>query len=177
MFACAQAGISPDILCLSKGITGGFLPLGATLAGEAVYRAFHREDRSKALFHGHSYTGNPLACAAALANLAVFKDEPVSERIAAIAALHRRELKRFAGRREVAAARQRGTIAAIELRVPDAGYLSELGPRLYRFYLSRGVLLRPLGNVVYLIPPYCSSEKELRKAYDAIEESLALAAS
>jgi len=172
LFACGQAGISPDILCLSKGITGGFLPLGATLAMEEVFRAFASEDRSRTFFHGHSYTGNPLSCAAAVASLSLFEEESTLSRIERIAGIHKRELKRFIRRKEVADARQTGTIAAVELRVPDAGYLSELGPKLSRFYLSRGVLLRPLGNVVYILPPYCSTEAELVRAYDAIEESL-----
>lgn len=174
MFACEAAGVSPDLLCLSKGITGGFLPLGATLATEEIFQAFCSRDRARTFFHGHSYTGNPLACAAAFASLELFEREPVFERIGRIAALHERELKRFSGRREVAGTRRRGTIAAVELAVRDGGYLSALGPRLGRFYLERGVLLRPLGNVVYLMPPYCSTEEDLVSAYDAIEESLQL---
>lgn len=174
MFACDQAGVTPDILCLSKGLTGGFLPLGATLAKEKVFSAFRDKDRAKTFFHGHSYAGNPIACAAALASLSVFDEEPVFQRIAKLAAVHHRELKRFAGRSQVVQTRQTGTIAAVELRVGDSGYLCGLGPKLLAFYLSKDVLLRPLGNVVYLLPPYCSSEQELVHAYDAIEESLVL---
>ena len=176
MFACEQAGVSPDLLCLSKGLTGGFLPMGVTLATAEIFESFRSPDRAKAFFHGHSYTANPIACAAAVANLDLFAREPVFERIAAVAAAHRRGVARLAGLPGVAATRQLGTIAAAELRVPDGGYLSALGPRLYDFYLSRGVLLRPLGNVVYVLPPYCSTEEDLNKAYDAIEESLSLVA-
>jgi len=176
MFACQAADVSPDILCCSKGITGGFLPLGATLATEEVFSSFLSEDRARTFFHGHSYTGNPIACAAAVASLEVFKTEPVLERIARIGAAHERHLARFAERPEVAQVRRRGTIAAIELAASDAGYLSGLGPRLRRFYIERGVYLRPLGNVVYMIPPYCSTEEELAHAYRVIEESLALLA-
>lgn len=175
LFACDQAGVSPDIMCLSKGITGGFLPLGATLASAEVFAGFRSPDRSRAFFHGHSYTGNPLACAAALANLDIFKQEPVFDRIAAVARAHESGLKRLAARPGVAATRQLGTIAALELSVPDSGYLSGIGPKLYDFYLSRGILLRPLGNVVYLMPPYCSTTEDISKAYDAIEDSLTLA--
>lgn len=176
MFACEAAGVSPDILCLSKGITGGFLPLGVTMASGEVFDAFRSGDRAKAFFHGHSYTANPLACAAAAASLEIFKTDPVLERIAAIGALHERRLAALGSHPAVAAVRRRGTIAAVERRASDPGYLSALGPRLYDFYLSRGVLLRPLGNVVYLLPPYCSTDEDLNHAYDAIEESLGLGA-
>jgi len=174
MFACEQAGVSPDIMCVSKGITGGFLPLGATLASSEVFEAFRSDDRGKAFFHGHSYTANPIACAAAVASLDVFAEEPVFERIERLGAAHERRLAALAERAGVADVRRRGTIAAVELRADDAGYLSSRGPKLRDFYLSRGVLLRPLGNVVYVLPPYCSTEKDLDLAYDAIEDSLDL---
>ncbi len=152
------------------------MALGATLASEEIFRGFWSRDRSRAFFHGHSYTANPIACSAALANLRIFDEEPVAERIAAQARLHAAELERFSRiRGRPVATRRTGTIAAIEIPRGDAGYLSRLGRRLSRFYLSRSVLLRPLGNVVYLIAPYCSTPKEIRHAYDAIEESLDLA--
>ncbi len=176
LFACDQAGVSPDIMCLSKGVTGGFLPLGVTLASAEVFAGFHSLDRGRAFFHGHSYTANPLACAAALANLDIFEQEPVFERIAAVARAHESGLKRLAGRPGIAAARRLGTIAAVEFDARDSGYLSDVGPRLYDFYLSRGVLLRPLGNVVYLMPPYCSTAEDIAAAYDAVEDSRALLA-
>ncbi|MBI4422306.1 MAG: adenosylmethionine--8-amino-7-oxononanoate transaminase [Elusimicrobia bacterium] len=174
LFASEAAGISPDLLCLSKGLTGGFMALGATLATEEIFRSFLSRDRGRAFFHGHSYTANPLACAAAVASLRVFETEPVARRIERLSGLHRRELRRFAGNPRVAAVRQRGTIAALELRAGDPGYLSALAPKLQRFYLSRDVLLRPLGNVVYLLPPYCSQDRDIVSAYDAIEESITL---
>ncbi len=174
MFACEQAGVTPDILCVSKGITGGFLPLGATLASAEVFEAFRSSDRSKAFFHGHSYTANPVACAATVANLELFAREPVLDRVAAVGAAHERRLAGLARRPQVREVRRRGSIAAVELQAADAGYLSARGPRLYDFFLSRGVLLRPLGNVVYLLPPYCSTAQDLDLAYDAIEDSLEL---
>ncbi|MFZ1415947.1 MAG: adenosylmethionine--8-amino-7-oxononanoate transaminase [Defluviicoccus sp.] len=173
-FACEQAGVAPDLMCLSKGLTGGFLPLGVTLATKAIYDAFYTADRAKMFFHSSSYTGNPIACAAALASLDIWDDEPVFARIEAIAAQHRQRLEGLRGRAEVVETRQAGTIAAIELRVPAAGYLAELGPRLYRFFLERDVLLRPLGNVVYVLPPYCITRDELDAVYDAISEALTL---
>ena len=173
-FACEQAGVAPDLICLSKGITGGFLPMGLTLASEEIYDAFYSPDRSQTFFHSSSYTGNAIACAAAAANLDIWESEPVRERIAGIARHHARALPRFAGRREIAETRQCGTIAAIEFRVPDPGYLAQLGPRLNAFYLERNILLRTLGNVVYVLPPYCTKAGELDRIYDVIEESLDL---
>lgn len=173
LFACEQAGIAPDVMCLSKGITGGFLPMGATLATRRLYEAYLSDDRGRMFFHSSSYTGNPIACAAALANLEIWEREPVLDRIGAITAKHAERLPAFRGREEIADARQCGSIAALELRAPNAGYLSELAPRLYRFFLSRGVLLRPIGNVVYVLPPYCISSDELDGIYDVIDDCLA----
>lgn len=173
-FAVEQAGVAPDLMCLSKGLTGGFLPMGVTLATKAIYDAFYAADRAKMFFHSSSYTGNPIACAAALASLDIWDDEPVFARIEEIAGQHRHRLEALRGRAAVVETRQTGTIAAIELRVPAAGYLAELGPRLYQFFLGRDVLLRPLGNVVYVLPPYCISRDELDAVYDAISEALTL---
>ena len=173
MFACEQAGVAPDLMCLSKGLTGGFLPMGATLATEEIYDSFYSTDRRKTFFHSSSYTGNAIACAAALANLEVWDEEPVSARIEAIGQHHASVLPSFRGRSEIADARQTGTIAAIELRVPDAGYIAALGPKLNAFYLERDVLLRSLGNVVYVLPPYCVRAGELDRIYGLIDESLA----
>lgn len=172
MFASSIAGIEPDILCLSKGLTGGFLPLGATVCADPIFETFKKPDRRATFFHGHSYTANPIACAAALASLDVFSNEPVFERIAAIEETHRREIEPFKTHPEVAEARLLGTIAAIELSVEDAGYFSEVRPALYDFFLSRGVLLRPLGNVIYILPPYCITAAELRQTYATIAEAL-----
>jgi adenosylmethionine-8-amino-7-oxononanoate aminotransferase len=174
MFACEQAQVAPDLICLSKGLTGGFLPMGATLASEEIYRAFHSTDRSKTFFHSTSYTGNAIACAAAVASLEIFETEPVMRRIAEIASHHTRRLPRFADDPRVAEVRHIGTIAAIDLKVPDRGYLAGLGPRLQAFYLERNILLRPLGNTVYLLPPYCITPDELDRIYDVVADSLAL---
>lgn len=173
MFACEQAGISPDIICLSKGLTGGFMPMAATACTDAIFDAFLHADRGKAFFHGHSYTGNPLGCAAALASLEVFATEPVMGRIEAIAAVQTRRLGHLRGHAAVADARQAGTVAAIELAA-GGGYLADFGPRLQRFYLERGVLLRPLGDVIYVLPPYCVTATELDFIWDTIEASLDL---
>jgi adenosylmethionine-8-amino-7-oxononanoate aminotransferase len=167
MFACDVAGVAPDVMCLSKGITGGFLPLGATLCTEAIYQEFTGPGRS--FFHGHSYTGNPVVCAAAVANLEIFETEDVFARIGAIAAHHADRLRHLASHPSVDETRQIGTIAAIELKAQDPGYFSDLKPRLYKFFLEQGVLLRPLGNVIYILPPYVITHKELDYVYDVVE--------
>jgi adenosylmethionine-8-amino-7-oxononanoate aminotransferase len=174
MFACEHADVAPDIMCLSKGLTGGFLPLAVTLCTEDIYSAFHSEDRSRTFFHGHSYSGNPLGCAAALANLQIFQTEPVFERIKTIESINRKRTAEITGHEAVKEVRMLGTIAALELKAEDAGYLSQLKTRLYAFYISRGVLLRPLGNVIYVVPPYVIAPDELNYVYDVIQSSLGL---
>jgi len=173
LFACEQASIAPDLMCLSKGLTGGFLPMGVTLATAEIYDAFYSSDRSKTFFHSSSFTGNAIACAAAVANLEIWESEPVQARIETTAQHHRARLPEFSNRPEISDVRQTGTIAAVELRVPDAGYLASLGPKLNAFYLDHNVLLRSLGNVVYVLPPYCVRGDELDRVYGLIDESLA----
>ena len=172
MFACELAGIVPDIMCLSKGLTGGFLPLAATVCTSTVHESFYSPDRSRTFFHGHSYTANPLGCAAAIASLKIFDSEPVFERIAAIEKIHRERAPILAKHAMVADARMIGTVMAVELKAGDPGYFSQLRPVLYDFYLSKGVLLRPLGNVVYILPPYVIMPEQLHYVYDVIAESL-----
>src|SRR5690242_9303819 len=172
MFACEHANIVPDIMCLSKGITGGFLPLGATACSTPVREVFRSHDRTRTFFHGHSYTGSPLACAAAIASLKIFESEPVFERIAAIERIHAERLPALKSHSAVGDTRTIGTVAAIEIEAEDAGYLSKLRPFLYNFFLERGVLLRPLGNIVYILPPYVITQDELYSVYDVIVEAL-----
>jgi adenosylmethionine-8-amino-7-oxononanoate aminotransferase len=172
MFACEHAGITPDLMCLSKGLTGGFLPLAATVCRDEIYQGFYSSDRSRAFFHGHSYSGNPLGCAAALASLKIFETEPVFERIACIERTHRERLAEFDKHSSVVETRMLGTIAAIELRAADAGYLSDIRSRLYPYFLDNGVLLRPLGNVVYMVPPYVITAADLNHVYDVIKKAL-----
>ncbi len=169
LFACEHAGISPDLICLSKGITGGFLPMGATVATEELFSAFRSDDRKRTLFHGHSYTANPIACAAALASLALL-DERSAERRRAIEASHREAAARFERTRGIENVRVLGTILALDFVSDDRGYLSAVGPTVKRVALERGVLLRPLGDTVYVLPPYCSSSADLARAYDVIAE-------
>jgi adenosylmethionine-8-amino-7-oxononanoate aminotransferase len=174
MFACERARVAPDLMCVAKGLTGGFLPLAATFSSDRVHDAFTGGDRARTFFHGHSYTANPIACAAANASLRIFEGEPVFERIAEIENVHAARLPALGAHPSVTDVRHIGTVAAIELNVPDAGYLSSLRPRLYEYFLSRGVLLRPLGNVVYILPPYVITPSQLNFVYDVIQDSLAL---
>ena len=176
MFACERAGVVPDFMCVAKGLTGGFLPLAATLTTDRVHDAFTGADRGRVFFHGHSYTANPIACAAANANLHIFDTEPVFDSIAAIERVHAARLPGFAAHPGVSDVRYVGSVSAIELKVPDSGYLSSLRPRLYEFFLSRNVLLRPLGNVVYILPPYVITPEQLNFVYDVIRDSLSLLA-
>ena len=172
MFACNVAGIVPDLMCLSKGITGGFLPMGATVCSDRVEGPFRSENRLHTFYHGHSYTGNALACAAANASLQIFEDEPVFERIAMIAEVNAERLEEFREHAKVGDVRQIGTIGAIELRADDAGYLSGMRTKLYRYFIDHGVLLRPLGNVVYVLPPYVITRQELHFVYDVILQGI-----
>ena len=169
LFACELAGVEPDLMCLSKGLTGGFLPMGATLAREELFQAFLSSERKKTLFHGHSYSANPIACAAALASLELFDDECEARR-RGIERCHHRAAERLAGVRGVDNVRVLGTVLALELVAPGGGYLSAVGPALHRAARERGVLLRPLGNTVYVLPPYCATGDDLQTAYDAITD-------
>jgi adenosylmethionine-8-amino-7-oxononanoate aminotransferase len=174
MFACELAGVVPDIMCLSKGITGGVLPMGATVCAEFVQQPFVGADRSRTFYHGHSYTGNPIACAAAIANLEIFECEPVWERIAAVSSLHRNRLAQLQDHPAVAEIRSLGTVAVIELHADDAGYGSNLRPLLLQFFISKGVLLRPLGHIIYILPPYVITAAELNCVYDVVTQALDL---
>lgn len=172
MFAAIKAQVMPDLICLSKGLTAGFLPMSVTVASEAIYAAFLGENFDRALIHGHSFTANPLGCAAALASLQVFEDEQTLAKLPQIEAWHRQGLAQLAGHPAVQHVRVTGTIAAFDVVTTDAGYTSAVGAQLKAFFHERGLLLRPLGNVVYLLPPYCVTQDELALAYQAIGEAL-----
>src|SRR5271168_2917587 len=172
MFACELAGVVPDLMCLSKGITGGALPMGATACTAAIHDAFLSKDRGRTFYHGHSYTGNPLAAAAAVASFRIFEREPVFERIHTIAEIHKERLAAIRNHPTVGDVRSIGTVGVVELRTDDAGYASKLKPILYDFFLKAGILLRPLGNVIYVLPPYVITPEELNYIYDRIAESL-----
>ena len=171
LFACKQAGISPDILCLAKGLTGGSVPLAATLCTPEIFDGHYSTDRSQTFFHSSSFTANPIACAAARANLEIWRDEPVMARVAALGVMQEERLDRFRADPRVKNVRRLGTIAALDLTVSDPGYMAGVAPALTQFFQARGVLLRPLGNTVYIMPPYCITAAELDLVYDAVAEA------
>ena len=172
LFACEQARVTPDFLCLSKGLTGGFLPLSAVLTTHEVYAAFYAEySAGKAFLHSHSYTGNPLACRVALETLAIFRDEPVLQRNRLLAAHLAARLAPLREHPQVADVRQCGMIAAIELVADKASRrpfpsAERRGLRVYLHGLQHGALLRPLGDVVYFMPPYVVTTQEIDQLVD-----------
>jgi adenosylmethionine-8-amino-7-oxononanoate aminotransferase len=173
MFACEQADVTPDIACYSKGLTGGALPLAVTLCRRDIFQAHYSDDRRRTFFHSSSFTANPIACAAALANLEIWETEPVRERIAALAAMQSKHLDRFRDDARFSGVRQTGTITAMELKAADGGYLSNVGPALQSHFRDARILLRPLGNTIYVLPPYCVKDEDLRNVYDAIAAAAA----
>ncbi|KAB2920461.1 MAG: adenosylmethionine--8-amino-7-oxononanoate transaminase [Hyphomicrobiaceae bacterium] len=169
LFACEQAGVEPDIACYAKGITGGSLPLAVTMCRAEIFDAHYSQDRRRTFYHSSSYTANPIACAAALASLEIWKDEPVLERVRRLGEMQEERLAPFRGDARFANVRRLGTIAALDLVSDSAGYLADVGPRLYDFFVARGLLLRPLGNTIYVMPPYCIEAGDLDLIYAAID--------
>jgi adenosylmethionine-8-amino-7-oxononanoate aminotransferase len=171
LFACDRAGVAPDLVCLSKGVTGGFMPLGVTVATAELFETFRSPDRALTFFHGHSFTGNPLACAAARASLRLTVDPACTRARGAIEAAHEEGLARIASHPLVRRPRVLGTVAAFDLEAGE-GYLAPVGTELAAYARAQGVLLRPLGNVVYLLPPYCVTPDEIGGVYGVIERFL-----
>jgi adenosylmethionine-8-amino-7-oxononanoate aminotransferase len=171
MFACEHAQVTPDILCLSKALTAGYLPLGVTATTEAIYEAFLSTDRERAFFHGHSYTANPLACAVAIASLELFRETDVLARVQRLEQQLRAGLEPLRSLPQVGDVRVIGGVGVVELEGDD-GYLADIGPRLGAAFLERNLLLRPLGNVLYFMPPYAITETETEWALEQIREVL-----
>lgn len=173
LFACEHGPIVPDIICLSKALTAGYMPLAVTLSTPEIYNSFLSEDRGKTFFHGHSFTANALACAVALENLNILEDENILSRIAGIEQLFVERLKRLESFSAVRSTRAIGSLAAMNIEPgggPEGGYLDAIGPRLYAEFLERDILLRPLGNVLYFLPPYVITDEEIHRVFDAIED-------
>lgn len=168
LFACEQAGVVPDIMPVAKGLTGGAIPLAATLATAAIFDAHASTDRARLFYHSSSYTANAIACAAAAANIAIWRSEDVLSRVGTLSEGMATRLAALARHPAFANPRQLGAIAAIDMVTPDAGYLSDLAPRLRAFFLERGLLLRPLGNTIYLMPPYCLTADQLDAIFAAL---------
>lgn len=168
LFAANQLDATPDLMCFSKGLTGGTMPMGITTATNEIYQAFFSDEKSKAFFHGHSFTANPLACTAALASLELLRNEDSQKSIQNICTLHQQFISNF--RSPKAMARQCGTILAIEITTSESSYFNTLQPYLYQYFIERNIILRPLGNIIYLVPPYCISTADLEYIYATIME-------
>jgi adenosylmethionine-8-amino-7-oxononanoate aminotransferase len=172
-FAIDYLKNKPDIIALSKGITGGFMPFGATLCSKKIFNAFLSNPSDgfvKTFFHGHSYTGNPIACAAAVASFSLLKLPKTWDHIAMINSLHKAFAEQLRFNKKVEKVEVTGTILAVRLKSDNSGYLNPLREKIYPFFLSRKIILRPLGNVIYVLPPYVINEQELSLVYEAIEE-------
>lgn len=181
MFACEQAGITPDFLVLSKALTGGYLPLAAVLTSEQVYQAFYDDYSTlKAFLHSHTYTANPLACSAALATLDIFEQDNIIERNRELARVMGEATAHLADHPHIAEVRQTGMILAMEMVQDKTGkvpypWQERRGMRVYQYALKHGVLLRPLGNVVYFIPPYVITPEQIRWLAEVATEGIDLA--
>lgn len=173
LFAMNYTNVQPDIVCLSKGLTGGILPLGLTVATQQIFDAFLSDEKTKALLHGHSFTGNALACAVACANLDLIEDPSFFENIERISRAHLEFNKRIKVHPKLKDVRQAGTIIAFEIQDDNtSSYFSTIRDKAYDFFLSKGILLRPLGNVIFINPPYCITNEELEQIYQSIEAFL-----
>ena len=168
MFACEQT-ITPDLICLSKGLTAGFLPMSVTVVQDKIYNAFLDDSISMAFLHGHSYTANPIGCAAALASLDLFENNHTMNAISRIEKHHKSVgFKMLSRSQYLKKIRILGTIIAVDIDVDDGGYASSIGTHLKQFFYNNNALIRPLGNVVYLLPPFCITNDELTRGYELI---------
>ncbi|MBA3815602.1 MAG: adenosylmethionine--8-amino-7-oxononanoate transaminase [Parachlamydiaceae bacterium] len=168
LFACQQLTVQPDIICLSKGLTGGFLPLGATVCTEEIFNAFLGNNLEQAFLHGHSYTANPIACSSALASLDLLLDIGCSRQREMIEIHHKFFCQQWCLHPKLKRCECLGTILALEYQAESSSYFQSIRDRLYHFFLNKGILLRPLGNVLYILPPYCIQPSELKLIYDNI---------
>lgn len=173
LFAANHLSEQPDIMCFSKGLTGGTMPMGITTCSQEIFDAFLSEDQYKTLFHGHSFTANPLACTAAIASMELLLKPETLQRIAVITEKHSGLVKTLEQHPKVEKVRQTGTILAWEIiSGQQTSYFNNMGKILYKEFLKRGIILRPLGNVMYLVPPYCITAEELELIYHQITEVL-----
>lgn len=168
LFAMNHISETPDIVCLSKGLTGGVLPLGLTVATENIYNAFLAEEKTKALLHGHSFTGNPLACAVACASIELTQQPDFNDNIERIVRKHT-EFKLSLSEFKSIEVRQLGTIIAVEIQQTNADYFSSIRDEAYQYFLDKGLLIRPLGNIIFLNPPYCTTDEQLDEMYAGIK--------
>jgi adenosylmethionine-8-amino-7-oxononanoate aminotransferase len=172
-FACDYLTQKPDMMCLSKALTGGTIPMAITTFTQDLFDAFYDEDINKALFHGHTFTANPTGCAAALASLTLLETEEMQQNLIRINTSHLDFEKRVGNHPMVAATRVLGVIFALEIKTEtSASYYGTLRNRLYDFFIENGVILRPVGNIVYILPPYVITDVQLQKVYEVVEKAL-----
>jgi adenosylmethionine-8-amino-7-oxononanoate aminotransferase len=171
-FAMNQVPTEPDFICLSKGLSGGTLPISLTTCTTAIYNTFLGDELQKAFLHGHSFTANPIGCAAAIASIELLEKKKCQRAIKKIQKSHIDFNKQIAGLSIIKEVRQTGTIIAIELQSDTSGYASGIQKNLYQEFLEDGIIIRPLGNVIYILPPYCITSDELNKIYDIIHQKL-----
>jgi len=172
-FATDHLSNKPDIICLSKGLTGGVMPLGVTACAQFIYDAYVSSDKNKTFFHGHSYTANPTACAAALASMDLMEKAETAANIKRISDSHDAFKAKVMGNKSILSARSLGTILAIEIRTKEeSGYMNSLAEGISSYFIGKGILLRPLGNVLYVLPPYCVTNEDLNYIYTYINEFL-----
>ncbi|MDM1072025.1 adenosylmethionine--8-amino-7-oxononanoate transaminase [Empedobacter brevis] len=173
IFAANHLSEVPDVMCFSKGLTGGTMPLGVTTCSDLIYNAFYSKDYTKTLYHGHSFTASPLACTAALASLELLLEEATQEKIVNIVTQHEVFREQLKTHPRVKVVRQCGTILALEWKTEEeTSYFSDMHKKLYPYFLDHGILLRPLGNIIYLVPPYCISTADLNYIYKTILKAL-----
>ena len=165
MFACDHLKVKPDILCLAKSLTGGYLPLAATIFDEKIHRNFFGDDISKSFMHGHSFTANPVACATALCSIKLFDKENSLKKVKKISEIHRENLKILKNKINISKTRLIGSISAFNVNDIKNSYGSNETELLKKKFLKEGLLIRPLGNTIYLMPPYCITEKNLNESY------------
>ena len=171
LFASEYCEMKPDIICLSKGLTGGTMAMGITACAQFIFDAFYDDDKMKAFYHGHSYTANPLACAVANASLDLIELSTFSEQINRIVNTHQEFALKIKDHPKIQNCRQTGTIIAFDIAsTNETNYFNSLRDRMYDYFISKGILLRPLGNTIYIMPPYCMKEEELNKVYKSILE-------
>lgn len=172
-FASDYLEQKPDIICMSKGLTGGVMPLGATACAQFIYDEFVSDDKMKTFYHGHSYTANPTACSAALASMDLFDKPEAFDNIKRIEQQHHLFLQKIRSHKALIDVRQLGTIIAFEIKTGEqTNYLNSLAEHISEFFISRGIILRPLGNIMYILPPYCISNSDLEYIYSTTEEFL-----
>ncbi|WP_020593800.1 adenosylmethionine--8-amino-7-oxononanoate transaminase [Kiloniella laminariae] len=171
-FACEKIGVVPDLICLSKGLTAGFLPLSVTVVTDRLYETFLGETFDKAFCHGHSFTANPLGCAAALASMELLQQKETRDSLKRIEQAHHRGLDYLRDLPQTRHHRVTGTVAAFDAVVDDGGYTSSLGGELKKWFWDRDMLIRPLGNVLYLLPPYCITDEQIDAGWKAMAEAM-----